>query len=118
MKLTLSTLALSLLLTACEDANTDGVALSDACPDYDEWQKAADLRAVPGTVVNEADTSKTSTWVYIQTSDKKRYFACNLPTSLQKTGTSVIFNATEFAPPPNIRLAGIPIKLTHLEVTK
>ena len=116
MKAILTSLALSLLLTACEANTTESVPLSDACPDYNGWQKAADLRAVPGTVVNEADTSAYSTWVYILTADRKRYFACNLPASVRKTGTRVVFNATEFAPPPNVRLAGIPVKLTRLEV--
>ncbi|MGV3558518.1 hypothetical protein [Larkinella arboricola] len=91
--------------------------MSTDCPSYAEWKKAAELREVPGTVVNEAETSQTSTWLYILTSDNTRYFACNLPDQARKTGTKVVFNADEFAPPPNVRLAGVPVKLTKLRVT-
>ncbi|WP_234737000.1 hypothetical protein [Tellurirhabdus bombi] len=112
-------LALTLLSASCEKNPTgDQVTLSSECPSYNEWQKAADLTQVPGTVINESDTSKSSTWMYIQAGDNKRYFACNLPASVQKTGTRVIFDAVEFMPPPNVRLAGIPIKLTRLQVLK
>ncbi|RCR66798.1 hypothetical protein [Larkinella punicea] len=108
-------LIVGLLMVACQPNPWDHeVAVSADCPAYAEWKKAAELREVPGTVVNEAETSQTSTWIYIQTSDNTRYFACNLPTSVQKTGTKVVFNADEFAPPPNVRLAGVPVKLTKL----
>ena len=108
-------LIFSLLMVACQPNPWDHeIAVSSDCAAYAEWKKAADLREVPGTVVNEAETSSTSTWLYILTSDNTRYFACNLPTSVQKTGTKVVFNADEFAPPPNVRLAGVPVKLTKL----
>jgi hypothetical protein len=106
---------LPLLIAACQsNLWNNEVAVSADCPAYAEWKKAAQLREVPGTVVNEAETSKTSTWLYILTSDSTRYFACNLPTTVRKTGTKVVFNADEFAPPPNVRLAGVPVKLTKL----
>ncbi|WP_138991105.1 hypothetical protein [Larkinella sp. C7] len=108
-------LIVGLLMVACQPSPWDHeVTVSSDCAAYAEWKKAADLREVPGIVVNEAETSQTSTWIYIRTSDSTRYFACNLPTSVQKTGTKVVFNADEFAPPPNVRLAGIPVKLTKL----
>ncbi|GAB3926905.1 hypothetical protein [Larkinella terrae] len=111
----MKTLVLIFLLTACQPNSWDNeVAVSPDCPDYVEWKKAAELREVPGVVINEAESSSTSTWVYIQTSDKTRYFACNLPQQVRKTGTKVVFNADEFAPPPNVRLAGVPVKLTKL----
>lgn len=107
--------SLPLLIAACQPKAWDSeVAVSSDCPSYAEWKKAADLREVPGTVVNEAETSQTSTWLYIQTSDNTRYFPCNLPYNVRKTGTKVVFNAEEFAPPPNVRLAGVPVKLTKL----
>ncbi|RRB04915.1 hypothetical protein [Larkinella rosea] len=113
----MKTLVLIFLLAACQPNSWDNeVPVSADCPSYTEWKKAADLREVPGTVVNEAETSQTSTWIYIQTSDKVRYFACNLPEQVRKTGTKVVFNAEEFAPPPNVRLAGVPVKLTKLRV--
>jgi hypothetical protein len=111
---TLSVLV-ALLIAACQTNPWDNeVAVSKDCPAYADWKKNAELREVPGTVVNEAETSKTSTWLYILTSDSTRYFACNLPDQVRKTGTKVVFNADEFAPPPNVRLAGVPVKLTKL----
>lgn len=106
-----------MLIAACQTAPWEHeVTLSSDCPSYAEWKKAAQLREVSGTVVNEAETSSTSTWIYILTSDSTRYFPCNLPDQAQKTGTRVVFNADEFAPPPNVRLAGVPVKLTKLRV--
>ncbi|GAB3323791.1 hypothetical protein GCM10027299_20360 [Larkinella ripae] len=112
-------LSLPLLIAACQTAPWDNeVAVSADCPSYAEWKKAAELREVPGTVINEAETSQTSTWLYILTRDSTRYFPCNLPETARKTGTKVVFNADEFAPPPNVRLAGVPIKLTKLRTSR
>ena len=119
MKTLLLIIGLPLLIAACQTTPWENeVAVSNDCSAYAEWKKAAGLSEVPGTVVNEADTSKTSTWLYILTSDNVRYFACNLPEQARKTGTKVVFNADEFAPPPNVRLAGVPIKLTKLRVAR
>lgn len=118
MKILTLLVSLPLLMATCQTVSWDReVTVSADCPAYAEWKKAAELREVPGTVINEAETSQTSTWLYILTSDSTRYFACNLPEPVRKTGTKVVFNAEEFAPPPNVRLAGVPIKLTKLRTT-
>ncbi|WP_128548785.1 hypothetical protein [Larkinella soli] len=111
-------IGLFLMAASCDRKEpwANEIGLSDACPEYDTWRKDTDLQEVAGRVVNEADTSKTSTWLYILGGDNTRYFACNLPETVRKTGTYVVFNAEKFAPPANVRLAGVPIKLTRLRV--
>ncbi|MGA0555987.1 hypothetical protein ACO2Q8_05005 [Larkinella sp. VNQ87] len=119
MKTLILVFGLALGIVACQTAPWENeIAVGNDCSSYAEWKKAAELREVPGTVINEAETSQTSTWVYILTSDSTRYFACNLPDQAQKTGTRVVFNADEFAPPPNVRLAGVPVKLTKLRIAR
>ncbi|GAB3249443.1 hypothetical protein GCM10027347_06540 [Larkinella harenae] len=119
MKTLFLVLSLPLLMATCQKAPWENeVSVSADCTSYTGWKKAGDLHEVSGIVINEAERSQTSSWVYIQANETTRYFACNLPDQVRKTGTRVIFDADEFAPPPNVRLAGVPVKLTKLRVVK
>ncbi|MFD1145038.1 hypothetical protein ACFQ4C_28170 [Larkinella insperata] len=119
MKTLLLVLSLPLLMATCQKTPSEQeVPVSADCRSYTGWKKATDLHEVSGIVVNEADQSQTSSWVYIRADETTRYFACNLPEQARKTGTRVVFDADEFMPPPTVRLAGIPVKLQKLRIVR
>lgn len=55
-----------------------------------------------------------SSWVIDVNSTGGRYFACNFPEHLQIENTLIVFDADVYQIPPNLRLVGTPIIITHI----
>jgi hypothetical protein len=55
-----------------------------------------------------------SSWVIDVSNTGGRYFACNFPEEYQVENKIIIFDADVYQIPPNMRLVGTPIIITHI----